>query len=126
MSTFVVTRKSDGTEAHRYSADAPVEWPTFPFAEFDHVEFVEPEPPQPEPPQIVWDALVFLRRFTREERIESRERAKTDPIMADFFHLLDKATIIHSDDADVAAGLGYMATVGLLEPSRPAQILGAE
>lgn len=50
MSTFVVTRKSDGQEVTRYAAMQPVEQLNdlvVPFADFDHVEFVEGVQPQP-------------------------------------------------------------------------------
>jgi len=41
MSTFVVTRKSDGQEVYRYNADAPIEWSGMEFATHDHAAVVE-------------------------------------------------------------------------------------
>ena len=36
MSTYIVTRKSDGVEVYRYHADAPIEWGGMEFATHDH------------------------------------------------------------------------------------------
>lgn len=47
MPVYIVTRKSDSTEAWRYQADAVVEWPAYPLADFDHTELVDPPPPPP-------------------------------------------------------------------------------
>lgn len=33
---YDVIRKSDSAKGYEYHADAPVEWPGFPFSEFDH------------------------------------------------------------------------------------------
>ena len=35
---YDVIRKTDGTKAYEYQADAPVEWVDFPFVEFDHIK----------------------------------------------------------------------------------------
>lgn len=37
MTTYIVTRKSDGQEVYRYNADAPIEWSGMEFATHDHV-----------------------------------------------------------------------------------------
>lgn len=42
MTTYIVTRKADGAEVYRYSADAPIEWTGMGFADHDHTEYVEP------------------------------------------------------------------------------------
>lgn len=36
MTTYIVTRKSDGQEVYRYSASAPIEWEGMSFALHDH------------------------------------------------------------------------------------------
>ena len=124
MTTYVVTRKSDGQEVLRYEADAPVEWVGFEFAQFTHAVLVESAPAVEPAPVFVWDRIDFMRRFTSAERIAAREREGTDPIMADFFDLLRQAPVVRSNDLDVAAGLGYMTAVGILATGRAAEILG--
>ena len=67
--------------------------------------------------------LEFLRRFTSAERIAIR--ASTDPVVVDFLSLLDAAQEVRTDDADTVAGIGYLATTGLLAAERAAEILSA-
>lgn len=43
MSEYVVTRKSDGVEIYRYSADAPIEWSGMEFATHDHTPLIQYE-----------------------------------------------------------------------------------
>lgn len=124
MTTYVVTRKSDGQEVYRYVADAPIEWVGFEFAGFTHEALADPGPASDPPPVFVWDRLVFMRRFDTAERIAAREREKTDTIMADFFDLLRQSSVVHSNDPDVIAGLGYMTAVGILAAGRATEILG--
>ena len=38
MLEYIVTRKTDGAEIYRYSADAPIEWSGMEFADHDHTE----------------------------------------------------------------------------------------
>jgi len=69
MTTFVVTRKSDGHEVTRYAAMQPVEQLdalAVPFADFDHAEFVEGEPATPAI-AIAWTKLAFERKFSDAE-----------------------------------------------------------
>ncbi len=67
----------------------------------------------------------FLRRFTALERIAVYQAEANDPVIRDFFELLrvtSAAGPIQLDDTDVAAGLDYLATVGILAAHRPAEI----
>lgn len=125
MTTYVVTRKSDGATIYTYSADAPIEWAGMEFATHDHTPLVDVVAPPVPPQQFVWEPLVFMRRFTMQERIGIRAAEKTDPIVADLFDLLRTAPMIHSDDADVLMGLGYLTQQGLLAVGRMAVILGS-
>ena len=65
---------------------------------------------------------IVKRRFTVVERIAIRAAALSDPIIADFMDLLDSADLVFLDDAGLAAGLGYLVSVGLLAPVRPQEI----
>ena len=38
MPTYIVTRKSDGSEVYRYDADTPIEWDGMAFADHHHTE----------------------------------------------------------------------------------------
>jgi hypothetical protein len=44
MTTYVVTRKSDGQEVYRYEAESPVEWSNLPFSDFIHTALSDPSP----------------------------------------------------------------------------------
>ena len=49
MPVYIVTPKAGGEPVYRYHADAPVDWPAFPLADFDHTAQAEPPPPPPPP-----------------------------------------------------------------------------
>lgn len=126
MTTYIVTRKDTGAEVYRYSAVEPIDWVGFEFATHDHTP--EPDPVEPEvpAPTVTWPRLDFLRRFNMGERIAIRTARATDPILNDFFSLLEQATNVHSDDPDTLAGMGYLVQQGLLSAARRDEILGAE
>ena len=44
MSTYIVTRKSDGVEVYRYNANAPIEWGGMEFVTHDHAQEVIDQP----------------------------------------------------------------------------------
>lgn len=69
MTTYIVTRKSDGVEVYRYSYTEPIDQSEFPFATHDHTPYVElePEPPLPEPVRITLSA--FRKRITTAEKV---------------------------------------------------------
>jgi hypothetical protein len=65
----------------------------------------------------------FLDRFTPQERIAVRERAKTDPMVYDFMDLLyQSGNVTH---AKARQGLAYLGSIGVLPADRVASI-GAE
>lgn len=123
MPTYIVTNKATGAEVYRYNADAPIEWSGFEFATHDHAEAVEVQQAPPASAAQEWTPIEFLRRFTPVERIAARAARKTDPILDDFYALLEQAPLIHSNDPDVRLGLGYMAQQGLLTVGRMEEIL---
>lgn len=87
---------------------------------------IAPPVPAPTPPDPLarWlHKAIFKRRFTAAERIAIRAARDTDPIVNDFIDLLDSAELVFLDDADLAAGLGYLASLGLLTAGRPAEIV---
>lgn len=66
----------------------------------------------------------FLSRMTPQERIGIRTSASTDPVIADFMALLDRADVVHPMNPDVQMGLGYFVQQGILSADRAA-VIGA-
>lgn len=124
MTTFAVIRKADDSEVYRYEADAPIEWGGFEFDTHRYEPVTEPSAPAVPVPVRIWDADDFLRLFTQDERISIRQRAKTDPYVEDFMHLLNRVARVRSDDPDTIQALQYLTQVGELAPGRFEQILG--
>ena len=123
MNTYIVTEKTTGREVYRYQSDVPVEWQGMEFATHDHTVYVEPASQPPVPPQQVWDRVTFLRRFTAAERTAIRTARVNSPTLDDFMYLLESAVNVHSDDADVMAGLTMLEGAGLLAAGRAQVIL---
>lgn len=67
--------------------------------------------------------IEFLRMFTAAERITLRTVAESNPALADYLDLIDKAESISLDDADVIAGLTMLEQAGLLAAGRAEEIL---
>ena len=124
MTTYIVTRKSDGQEVSRYAHTAPVEWQGMEFATHDHTELVEVLDPVAAPVGRAMTKLEFLRRFTATERVTLRQAATQNPYLADYMNLLELAGEIRTDDPDTVSGLGMLEAAGLIEPGRAAEILG--
>jgi hypothetical protein len=123
MPVYAVIRKSDQVEVLRYSAAVPQEVNGFDLIDYDHNE-LDPGAPPP-PPVFEWERLVFLRRFSAQERIAIRAARTTDPILDDFFNLLEHAKTVHSNDPDMIAGMGYLVYKGLVTAERRDAILGS-
>jgi len=124
MSTYAVTRKSDGVEVYRYSNGVPVEWDGMPFADYDHTPVAEPPPPTPvEPAGRRMSKLDYLRLFTIEERVAIRTAGKTEPLLEDYLHLLNLADEVNTGDQEVKNALALLESVGLLAPGRGLEVL---
>lgn len=67
--------------------------------------------------------LAFLRRLTVEERIQARIQAATDPVVADFFQLIDLAEEIIIGDPDLTMAMHYLASKGIIAPERISEIV---
>jgi hypothetical protein len=72
---------------------------------------------------MTWTGYAFLKRLTLAERAAARELAKTDPIAADFMHLLDRSGEVQQNNPDVLAGLNYLVSQGRMVAGRPSEIL---
>ena len=121
--TYAVTERDTGREVYRYEADAPIEWVGFDFAKYDHAILPPVAADIPVKTSIIWSRIEFLRRFTAAERITIRTAAKQSPALDDFMFLLDSANEVHSDNADVLAGLSMLEAAGLIGKGRSVEIL---
>lgn len=124
MTTYAVHRRTDAAEVYRYTADVVVDWG---FDPATHTHDVVPDAAQPVPPARhpqQWPTLDFLLRFTSTERITAHALRATDPVLNDFFSLLDKSDIIHSDDKNTRRGMGYLVMLKVLTAERMSVILG--
>ena len=86
---------------------------------------VEPDPP---PPPVVdeLNKIDFLRLFTQAERIAIREAAKVNPLISDYQHMLDAATVVRLSDPDIQTGVPLLELGGRIGVGRAAQILAGE
>ena len=86
---------------------------------------VEPDPP---PPPVVdeLNKIDFLRLFTQAERIAIREAAKVNPLISDYQHMLDAATVVRLSDPDIQTGVPLLELGGLIGAGRAAQILAGQ
>jgi len=81
-----------------------------------------PEPPAP-PPVDELHKVDFLRLFTQAERMAIREAAADNPLIADYQHMLDAATVVRLSDPDIQTGVPLLELGGLIGMGRTAQIL---
>jgi len=81
-----------------------------------------PEPPPP-PPVDELHKVDFLRLFTQAERMAIREAAADNPLIADYQHMLDAATVVRLSDPDIQTGVPLLELGGLIGMGRTAQIL---
>lgn len=72
----------------------------------------------------VWTSYEFLNRLTASERADIRQRALTDPNVADFLMLATAAQEVRSDDPVTIIGMDYMVLIGVFTQSRRDEILG--
>lgn len=72
----------------------------------------------------VWTSYQFLNRLTASERADIRQRALTDPNVADFLMLATAAQEVLSDDPVTIMGMGYMVMIGVFTEVRKNEILG--
>jgi len=86
---------------------------------------VEPDPPTP-PVVDELNKIDFLRLFTQAERIAIRQAAAVNPLISDYQHMLDVATVVRLSDPDIQTGVPLLELGGLIGVGRAAQILAGE
>ena len=122
MSNFKVTRKADGEEVIRYSAEMAQEVNGFDLIDYDHVEYF-PDEPAVVVPTTILTKLAYLRRFTTEERVMIREAAKVNPVLDDYLAMMELAEEINTGDADTVAAVNMLEQVGLIGSGRANEVL---
>lgn len=70
---------------------------------------------------IVLTRLMFMNRFTPQERIGIR--SSTDPVVSDIIHMLDIAQDVTLTDPTTIQSVNYLVSVGLLTSARATTIL---
>ena len=126
MTTYSVTRKSDGVHVYSYNADTPIEWSGMEYATHDHAaqtEITQEGDIVGELIGRVYSQVEWLRRFTTAERIGIRQAAAANPLLDDYIRLMDATMEIHTDDPDTIAGVQTLEAVGLIAEGRAAEIL---
>lgn len=136
MPVYIVTPKAGGEPVYRYHADAPVDWPAYPLAAFDHVEATAAPPPPPPPPvpPVRLSRLAFRNRFTATEKATIEFAAADNPAAptpqrqqaaALRANLADQrdAEFIDLTRADTRTGVLTLEAMGLIGPGRALVIL---
>ncbi len=139
MTTYRVTRKSDGAEVYRYTNDEPLDLDLFPFATHDHTEEVAPPEPEPVLQVVRITKLAFRNRFTQTEKV-TIEMASADNPAATLQQrqlaaslratLADQRDASHIDISQATAsglqtraGVHALEALGLIAAGRAAVIL---
>lgn len=126
MSNWTVQDRATGEVVHAYEAESAVDWPEFPFADYNHILHVE-QPLVQEPVERNISGVQYMRRFTQEERIAIRNAAKVSAELDDYLRLLDTTVAQRGDvdlnDPDVAAALNLLESYGLIAAGRAAEVL---
>lgn len=134
MTTFIVTKKSDGAEIYRYVSDAPAEWSGMGFETHEHTP--HPQEAAPEVPSIprTWTKLKFERKFTDAEWQAGQvfnATFESNEYLTDEQKLLIRRGIndykiaedISSIDPGVLNLLGLYEAFGVIAPGRAQEIL---
>ena len=122
---YVVTERATGAEVYRYDSVEPIEWAGMEFDKYSHDLAPEPATPEfgaPQEPRFV-SKVVYLRRFTPEERTGIRAAAKADPFLEDYLEMMALADEIDLNDADVIDAVNKLEAVGLIGTGRAQEIL---
>lgn len=79
MTTYIVTRKSDGQEVYRYANPEPVEWAGMSFALYDHTAIPDDAPVvAPTGPRKI-TKFAYRKRFTAAEKAAIEMACLDDP-----------------------------------------------
>ena len=117
--TYRIT--TDGAEVYRYQSDGdPLTFNEYPVPPFTQ-ELVPPPPVSVYAGRRKLSKYEFLSLFTAQERIAIR--SSTDPMVVDIQEMLGIALEVDLDNPATVQSVGYLATIGLIQPARAAEIL---
>lgn len=128
MTTYIVTRKSDGQEVYRYSSPVPIEWTGMAFDTHAHTVAVEPEASPPARTARRLSKLGFIGRIG-DDFANILAAAKVSVEVEMFVRMLDWATpdadgtSVDLDDPRVIGALNHLEMAQLLSPGKAAEIL---
>lgn len=133
MTTYVVTRKSDGEEVFRFTADQLCDVADYPFAEFDYAALPDPEPDPVDTRMFGGrrrlSKLEFLALLGEDEFKGVLGAATVSIDVAAWVKMIDLATpepdgtSVNLDDARVAAGLTSLEAAQVLPQGTTARVL---
>lgn len=96
-------------------------------------ELVKPQPPEPvvipepvvQPVAVTVSPIEFKLLFTWQERIAIKTARATDPVIDDFYDIVEDPRLTHVNLSlnSTQQAIGYLATKELIAPERVAQIL---
>lgn len=92
---------------------------------YENEEWKEPAPPAPPAPhyETKIGKAEFLMLFTSGERVAIRAERASDPVIDDFFLILEISEFIDVKEETTISGVNYLASKNLLTPQRAAAIL---
>lgn len=92
---------------------------------YEDGEWKEPAPPAPPAPhyETKIGKAEFLMLFTGEERVAIRAERASDPVIDDFFLILEISEFIDAEESTTINGVNYLVSKNLLTPQRAATIL---
>lgn len=122
---YIVNRRSDGREVHRYAAAGVVEG-DYPIDKYTHTLTDVSLPPASSGERNI-SGVQYLRRFTQDERIAIREAAKQSAILDDYLKLLDatiaQGGLVNLNDPDTVGAVTLLEQSGLIAAGRAEEIL---
>lgn len=128
MTTYIVTRKSDGSEVYRYSSPVPIEWTDMEFATHDHAATSDPETPPPPRTVRRLSKLGFIGRIG-DDFGNILAAAKSNVEVEMFVRMLDWATpdpdgtSVDLDDPRVVGAIAKLDAAHLLSAGKAQEIL---
>lgn len=126
MTTYSVQRRADGEIVYAYTAADAVDWPEYPFAEFNHIPQTAAGP-MPTPQRRV-TKLEFVGRLG-EDYIPLLVMSKTNVGIEAFMKMLDWATpeadgtSLDLNDLRIVGALAQLEQAGAIATGRAVEIL---
>lgn len=131
MTTWTVKHRLTGEVIHAYTADEPYPWDGMGFDVYNHIAVVDvpPTPPARELTKREWRLLFtdverplidrFNATFETNPALTEPQRDAVRSGLEDY----KAATVVNKDDPATAQVLGLYVMLGILDASRPAEIL---